>query len=107
VQQADERLQVVTQSMSFTCLMLMIRIPKSVSSAMSVIRMIKLFGWEEQMEGKIAEKRDGRLKPTFLFPYITDQQRNSSVNGRAISLTHAVMQQCKFRVHCCKLWDLT
>ncbi|KAF9066068.1 hypothetical protein BDP27DRAFT_1424214 [Rhodocollybia butyracea] len=31
---------------------------QSVSEAMNVLRMIKLFGWESKMEGKIAEKRD-------------------------------------------------
>lgn len=39
---------------------------------MSVIRMIKLFGWEKQMEGRIADTRDGEaLVTSHLSPSLT------------------------------------
>lgn len=43
--------------------------------ALSVLRMIKLFGWEKKMDGKIAEKRQEELV------WIRKRQMLDLVNG--------------------------
>ncbi|KAJ7645869.1 hypothetical protein B0H17DRAFT_1186847 [Mycena rosella] len=35
---------------------------QTVSETMNVLRMVKMFGWEKQMDGRIADKRDEELK---------------------------------------------
>lgn len=61
----DARVQDVTESELFSFLvhlrymgMLMI----GLAVVMSMLRMIKLFGWENRVERSIAEKREGELK---------------------------------------------
>ncbi|KAG6874832.1 hypothetical protein C0993_012016, partial [Termitomyces sp. T159_Od127] len=57
---SDDRVETVTESAYLTCLS-RARLTSLRLVAMSVIRMIKMFGWEEKMAERIDEKREVEL----------------------------------------------
>ena len=72
--QSDARVQAVTES-KFIDANKMDRLAKRYLSAMSVVRMVKLFGWESNMKERIDEKREEELV------YAKKRQIMARVNG--------------------------
>lgn len=81
--QTDARVQTVTESESIGCTFLICYLLPI--SAMNVIRMIKLFGWEPKMNKQIDEKRQEELK------FIKTRQLLDVSNGTLKYVTRCIM----------------
>ncbi|KAJ7825733.1 P-loop containing nucleoside triphosphate hydrolase protein [Mycena olivaceomarginata] len=63
---------------------------QSVSEAVNVFRMVKLFGWEEKMKARIEEKRDGELS------WIRKRRIIDMANGTVTTMTLTYATYSKF-----------
>ena len=74
MKRTDERVEMVTESASWTSsslfLVLYLTPGPFLSLATKVIRMVKLFGWEARMSERIAEKREEELKWIKRLQYV-------------------------------------